>query len=85
MNNQARSCKLKCKYNVQDICSIYGECVAKDLFISELEKIRQEMHDIEEPDYDFSGFYYCLDAALTIVEHHISELKGESNVLQHRG
>ena len=57
MNNQARTCELKCKYNVQGICHIYGECIAKDLFISELENeayqkvgiyLRDKLHSLRK-------------------------------------
>lgn len=40
----------------------------------ELEKIKTEIVDIEEPDHDFEGFYYCLDKAIKILEKHIKEV-----------
>lgn len=47
-------------------------------FIEELEKIKQEICDIEEPNHDFEGFYYCLEEVLKIIDKYIKELKGES-------
>ena len=76
MNNQARSCKLKCKYNVQGICNIYGECIAKDLFIEELEKIKAEINeqiDFNESCCERTDLY----EAIGIINRRISELKGE--------
>lgn len=45
MNNQARVCKLKCKYNVQNICSIYGDCIAKDLIEEKWYKLFNHLND----------------------------------------
>lgn len=45
--------------------------------IEEFEKTRQEIYDIEEPDHDFEGFYYCYNETLKIIDNHIAELKGE--------
>ena len=44
----------------------------------ELEKIRQEIYDIEEPDHDFEGFYYCFEEALKIIDKELAEMKGEN-------
>ena len=52
----------------------------KNAIIEELEKIRQEIYDIEEPDHDFEGFYYCFEEALKIVDKELTELKGKINV-----
>lgn len=41
----------------------------------ELEKIRKEFVDIEEPDHDFEGFYYCFEKVLKIIDEHISKLR----------
>lgn len=49
----------------------------KDKVVEKLEKIRQEIYDIEEPDHDFEGFYYCFEEALKVIDNHISKLKGE--------
>lgn len=68
MNNQARICNLKCKYNVQGVCSIYGDCMAKDLFISELEKINKEILS-ECPDTNVRRI--CMG----IINKHIKENK----------
>ena len=51
---------------------------SKGALIIELEKIRQEIYDIEEPDHDFEGFYYCFEEALKIIDKELTELKGES-------
>lgn len=48
-----------------------------EVAIEELEKIRQEICDIEEPSHDFEGFYYCLEEVLKIIDKYIKELKGE--------
>ena len=49
----------------------------KDGAIEELEKIKAEIEDIEELDYNFEGFYHCQNEALKIIDKHITELKGE--------
>lgn len=79
MNNQARICELKCKYNVQGICHAYGECIAKDLFISELEEIRKEAYSKSYYlEWDNRGSTYVQLRLLNrIIDNHISELKGE--------
>ena len=51
--------------------------------IAEIEKIRTEIEDIEEPDHDFEGFYYCWNRALKIINKHIYELKGENEDFDH--
>ena len=53
---------------------------SKGALIIELEKVRQEIYDIEEPDHDFEGFYYCFEEALKIIDKELAELKGENNV-----
>ena len=78
-NNQARTCELKCKYNVQGICHAYGECIAKDLFIAELEKIKAEIAKKYALNFDFSWSTVC--SILDDLNNHIKELKGENNVL----
>ena len=81
MNNQARFCKLKCKYNIQGICHAYGECIAKDLFIEELEKIKAEIQH-ERSKHSGEGKYTYtagLKVSIDIIDNHISELKGENN------
>lgn len=50
---------------------------SKGALIAELKKIRQEIYDIEEPDHDFEGFYYCFEEALKILDKELAELKGE--------
>ena len=80
MNNQARICKLKCKYNVQNICSIYGDCMTKDLFISELEKIKAEIgakvFEIQPAsDKYFDGVDDVMDIVSSIIDKHIKENK----------
>lgn len=40
-----------------------------------LKQIKEEICDIEEPDHDFEGFYYCFEEALKILDKHISKLK----------
>ncbi len=45
--------------------------------IEKLEKIRQEIIDIEEPNHDFEGFYYCLEEVLKIIDKHIKDLGGD--------
>lgn len=68
---------------------IYGigdeEELAEDLqkelpnrIIEEIEKIRQEIYDIEEPDHDFEGFYYCFEEALKIIDKELAKMKGEN-------
>lgn len=51
---------------------------SKGALIIELEKIRQEIYDIEEPDHDFEGFYYCFEEALKIIDKELAEIKGEN-------
>ncbi len=79
MKNQARACELKCKYNIQGICHVYGECIAKDLFISELEKIKGEIRNqrIINPNFDFNTAGWCID----LIERNIKELKKENKQL----
>lgn len=82
MNNQARVCELKCIYNIQGICYAYGECIAKELFISELEKIREEIMKYSAENKNSKDLYLagCGDGAyhsLAIIDKHIFELKGE--------
>ena len=79
MNNQTRTCKLKCRYNVQSICYAYGECIAKDLFIAELEKIKAEIQTIKDMEVVNGGVYVREFDVVEIIEKHISELKGENN------
>ena len=43
----------------------------------ELRKLRLQIHNIEEPDHDFEGFYQCQDEAIEIISKAIDELKGE--------
>ena len=45
MNNQARICELKCKYNIQGICHAYGECIAKDILMSKWDKLFNHLND----------------------------------------
>ena len=40
-----------------------------------LEDIKAEIVDIEEPDHDFEGFYYCLNEVMKIIDKHIKENK----------
>ena len=54
-----------------------GKCKYKDKSV--LEDIKAEIDDIEEPDYDFEGFYYCFNEVMKILDKHIAELKGENN------
>lgn len=81
MNNQARGCELKCKYNVQGICHAYGECIAKDLFIAELEKIRKEIMDkgmIPTHTYiTVDGKALQKSVVDVVIDKHIAELKGK--------
>lgn len=44
--------------------------------IAKLEKIRQEIYDIEEPDHDFEGFYYCYEKVFKIIDKELATLKG---------
>lgn len=73
MNNQARFCKLKCKYNVQGICHAYGECIAKDLFIAELEKIKTRIDE----EVVYVNKWQVKNDSIKIIDERISELKGE--------
>ena len=75
MNNQARSCKLKCKYNVQGICHAYGECIAKDLFIEELEIIKGKITMKSRPQWE--RLVVNLTDCEIIINDIIAELKGE--------
>lgn len=43
----------------------------------ELRKLRLQIHNIEEPDHDFEGFFQCQDEAIEIISKAIDELKGE--------
>ena len=43
----------------------------------ELKKLRLQIHNMEEPDHDFEGFYQCQDEAIEIISKAIDELKGE--------
>lgn len=49
----------------------------RETFVEELENIKAEIKEIEEPDHNFEGFYYCNNEVLKIIDNHISELKGE--------
>lgn len=77
MNNQARICNLKCEYNIQNICHVYGECIAKDLFVEELEKIKVEIDNIRDVEVANGTVYVSSDDVYEILDNHISELKGE--------
>ena len=50
---------------------------------SVIEKIRKELwiriYNIEEPDHDHEGFYYCQNETLEIINKYIAELKGDNN------
>ena len=43
--------------------------------ITELEDIKAEIDNIEEPDHDFEGFYYCFNEVMKILDKHIKENK----------
>ena len=43
----------------------------------ELKKLRLQIHNIEEPDHDFEGFFQCQDEAIEIISKAIDELKGK--------
>ena len=45
--------------------------------IEKLEKIKTQIDDIDEPDYDFEGFYYCFNEVMKILDKHIEKLKEE--------
>ena len=45
--------------------------------IEELEKIKAQIDDIDEPDHDFEGFYYCFNEVMKILDNHIKELEKE--------
>lgn len=83
MNNQARNCKLECKYNIQGICHTYGECIAKDLFIVELETIKTEINKQSLGEWYVgkldgkSENVTTIESINKIINKHISELKGE--------
>ena len=47
------------------------------LLEEELKKLRLQIHNIEEPDHDFEGFFQCQDEAIEIISKAIDELKGE--------
>lgn len=80
MNNQARICNLKCKHNIQGVCYAYGECIAKDLFVAELEKIKTE---IDNPKTCmFAGTYEADWIMENIIDKHIKELKGKCNAIK---
>ena len=77
MNNQARTCNLKCKYNIQGICHAYGKCIAKDLFIEELEKIKTEIENIRDVEVADGCVYVNIFDVNEIIDQRISELKGK--------
>jgi len=52
-------------------------CKKKQGTIEELKKLRLQIHNIEEPDHDFEGFFQCQDEAIEIISKAIDELKGE--------
>ena len=68
--------KLK-EYFVNDDCGFPNDlAIAKGIPLqTELMDIKTEIDDIEEPDHDFEGFYYCLDEVLKILDKHIKENK----------
>lgn len=77
MNNQARICNLKCKHNIQGVCYTYGECIAKDLFVAELEKIKAEILSYKKyKDFSCMGTVYDFEIK-KVFDNHIKELKGE--------
>lgn len=43
--------------------------------VEELEKIKAEIDDIEEPDHDFEGFYYCFNEVMKVLDKYIKENK----------
>lgn len=45
--------------------------------IEKLEKIKTQIDDIDEPDHDFEGFYYCFNEVMKILDKHIEKLKEE--------
>lgn len=57
---------------------LFMDDFTKHAKIEELEKIRKEIEDIEEPDHNFEGFYYGIEEALKIIDNHINEIKGEN-------
>ena len=69
----------QCKYyhNRRETSFICKEFQNQWGYIEELEKIKTEIEDIEELDYNFEGFYHCQNEALKIIDNHISKLKGE--------
>ncbi len=79
MNNQARICNLKCKHNIQGVCYAYGQCIAKDLFVAKLEKIKTELQNPKEIGLDF---FDGLDYAERIIDKHIEELEGKCNAIK---
>ena len=50
---------------------------AKETFVEELEKIKEEINNIE-PGYNFGGFYYCQSKVLDVIDERLAELKGEN-------
>lgn len=46
--------------------------------IEELRKLWLQIYNIDEPNHDFEGFYYCQNEALELITKRIEELKGEN-------
>ena len=55
--------------------SVYHWQKKREFASKEIEKIKAEILDIDEPDHDFEGFYYCLDEVMKILDKHIEENK----------
>ena len=57
MNNQARICNLKCKYNIQNICHVYGNCIAQPIgHCKDCDKWKQGKTGNDEDWYSNEGF-----------------------------
>jgi hypothetical protein len=69
-------CEVKYTREPQHACLYYYS--SEYTFIAELEKIKAEIIDIEEPDHDFEGFYYCFEEALKIINKHIIRTEMEN-------
>ena len=61
----------------KDTMCVKGICKKNQGTIEELKKLRLQIHNIEEPDHDFEGFYQCQDEAIEIISKAIDDLKGE--------
>lgn len=82
--NGEKVCELKCKYNIVGKCNRYGTCIAKDLFIKELEEIKDKIEtyyldcSFSVPDND-ENCRKCNDimfgSVLGIIDKHIAKLK----------